>query len=168
MSEARARTAADRKLHPEKYSRLGVPDGMRKADAEKLWAVARAKADEFMVALEAQSDVAGFAPGMGHNSGATGSSASGEELRSMLLSGALDSDEAMAAVALRELCVLALGPSQERVKGHALRLLLRFTKPVPVTKIESTTQAVLPAHDWLLKASEAARASASALARAAP
>jgi hypothetical protein len=142
MSEARARTAADRKLHPENYSRLGVPDGMRKAEAKELWAVARTKADEFMVALEAQGVVEASTPGIGHNS------------QAMIP----DTDEGIAKVALRELCALALGPGKERVKGTALNLLLKFTKPVPTLKTETTIQAV--AHDWLLKASEAMRAMA--------
>ncbi len=44
--EARARTAEDRRRNPAKYSRLGVPDGMRKAEADKLWALAKAQADK--------------------------------------------------------------------------------------------------------------------------
>ena len=44
MIAARARTAEDRRKYPWKYSRLMVPDGMRKAEAMAAWAEARTKA----------------------------------------------------------------------------------------------------------------------------
>jgi hypothetical protein len=147
MSEARARTVADRKLHPENYSRLGVPDGMRKAEAMELWAVARTQADEFMEVLEAQGVVS---PGIGHNGG--------PELLS------LETDDEMAKMALRELCVMALGPMEcKKTKRGVLNLLLKFTKPLPVAKTAEVM--IMPAYDWLMQAS-AAMASSEATSTA--
>ena len=52
MIAAGARSADDRRKNPQRYSRKGVPDGMRKAEAMKAWAEARTKADGIMKILE--------------------------------------------------------------------------------------------------------------------
>jgi hypothetical protein len=44
--------AARRKDNPEKYYRRGVPDGMRKAKAERLWSAAREQAKRFIKIME--------------------------------------------------------------------------------------------------------------------
>ena len=54
MAAARERDAEDRRLNPHKYSRLGVPDGMRKAEAMAAWAEAERKADMFIQQLKAE------------------------------------------------------------------------------------------------------------------
>src|SRR5689334_5510845 len=41
MVEARQHSAAERRKDVAKFTRLGVPDGMRKAEAVKLWDAAR-------------------------------------------------------------------------------------------------------------------------------
>src|SRR5258708_8950366 len=96
--EARARTAEDRRRNPAKYSRLGVPDGMRKAEADKLWALAKAQADEFMSSLEANGIVASVV--------------------------VPDSDEAKAKAALHGAVVIALGPTNTPPNGMAITAVL--------------------------------------------
>jgi hypothetical protein len=128
MQEARARTAEDRRRNPAKYSRLGVPDGMRKAEADKLWAVAKAQADEFMRTLEAQGVVeAVVVP---------------------------DSDEEKAKAALRGAVVIALGPTNNRTKGMAINTVLRFTKAPPAQRVDIASS-IDP--EWLTQAWEAHR-----------
>ena len=50
----RQRTALDRARHPDKYSRAGIPNGMRKAEAQALWDKATTFADAAMKRLEEQ------------------------------------------------------------------------------------------------------------------
>jgi hypothetical protein len=59
MVAARQRSAEDRRNSPQKYSRLGVPNGMRKAEAMKAWETARTLADTIMSGFEAQGIVPG-------------------------------------------------------------------------------------------------------------
>ena len=55
--EGRQRTALDRVRHPDKYSRAGIPNGMRKAEAQALWDEASTLADGAMKRLEEQGVV---------------------------------------------------------------------------------------------------------------
>src|SRR5262249_51288351 len=53
----RKRTALDRARHPERYSRAGIPNCMRKAEAQALWDKATIFADAAMQRLEEQGVV---------------------------------------------------------------------------------------------------------------
>jgi hypothetical protein len=113
MIAARARSAEDRRANPAKYSRLGVPDGMRRATALKAWSKARTNADAFMATLEEHEVVPVIV--------------------------VPDSDEALAKAALREAAVLALGPTDRRTKNMAIHTVLTYTKGKPIQKITSAT-----------------------------
>jgi hypothetical protein len=121
MKEARQRSVAVRRTDPTKYTRLGVPDGMRRAEAQKLWDAARAQAGEYVAALETK----GIVP----------------------ISPVPESDEEKAKAAIHEVAVLALGPSNQRDKIRALRLLLAYTKELPtiLRKTSITTEDLLKA-----------------------
>jgi len=106
--------AADKKAHPEKYYRTGVPDGMRKHQADKLRAACRAKATEFMAMIGEPIDPTIEIP---------------------------DTDEGKARAALHELAVIALFPGDMKTKVTALNALLSYTKEKPVTKGETTLNA---------------------------
>jgi hypothetical protein len=110
MIAARQRTAADRRQNPHLYSRVGVPDGMRKAEAMKAWDAAHSAADEYISTLETQGIVASTP--------------------------VPESDEALAKIALHELCKIALGPGSARNKVHAGRILLAYTKTPPQVRRE--------------------------------
>src|ERR1700758_5216019 len=56
MRRDHARIAAA-KQNPSRFSRYGVPDGMRRAEAEPLWARARELADEFIAALKQSGEM---------------------------------------------------------------------------------------------------------------
>jgi hypothetical protein len=130
---ARRRLIPEWKAHPERFSRRGVPNGMRKAEAMKLWSEAGKLADIAMRGFEAKGLVPQTIP---------------------------DGDEALAKAALRELCVLALGPCDKRTKIMALGTVLKYTKPKPAQRRASTVTA---AEDWLRAAIVAGAANAMAL-----
>ena len=105
--EGRQRTACDRARHPDKYSRAGVPNGMRKAEAQALWDKATIFADAAMKRLEEQGVVERVV--------------------------VPDTDDAIAKACLHEVFKLALGPDNVRQRLAAARLVLTYTKPKPPT-----------------------------------
>lgn len=118
-----ARREADRKINPAKYSRHRVPDGMRKHEAIPLWAKAERLADRFIGMLKEEGDLpVTTVPG---------------------------SDEAKAEAALREACLMALGPGDNKIKTANIRTVLEWTKAKPESKSKIT---VNKAEDWLLAA----------------
>jgi hypothetical protein len=114
----RQRTACDRGRHPEKYSRVGIPNGMRKAEAQALWDKASTLADAAMERLAEQGVV--------------------ERVT------VPDTDDDIAKKALHEAFTLAFGPGNVRDRLAAARLVLTYTKPRPPTVAE--TQDLLTAN----------------------
>lgn len=114
-----ARIAAA-KLNPTKFSRYGVPDGMRRAEADHLWARAYELADSFIAALKQNGDI----PDEEHATVPTQNSS----IRVPV------TDDGMAEAALREAFMLAVGPSTPQVKSQAVNTVLRFTKAKPESK----------------------------------
>jgi hypothetical protein len=110
MIAARQRTADERRKNPHLYSRIGIPDGMRKPEAMKAWDQAHSAADEYIGTLETKGIVAS--------------------------SPVPESDEALAKIALHELCKMALGPCSARHKVRAYRILLAYTKTPPQVRRE--------------------------------
>jgi hypothetical protein len=128
MIAARHRSTENRSKDPLKYSRLGVPNGMRKAEAMALWHTAGEIADSIVRALEADG----------------------------VLPEAVipDSDDAVAKACIRELAVIAFGPGKDqRTKLMALYALLKYTKGRPTRRLDYT----LTAEEWLQKATEERR-----------
>jgi hypothetical protein len=112
-----ARIAAA-KLNPVRFSRYGVPDGMRRADAEPLWARARELADKFIAALKQNGEIPDDPTEVVPRDGG-------------IFTVTADS---MAEAALREAFVLAVGPSSPQVRTQAINTVLRFTKAKPESK----------------------------------
>src|SRR6478735_4917513 len=88
MSERDRRREEQRQAEPGRFSRLGIPNGMRREEAQKRWAVADRKADRSIQTLKdagmlAETTTAATIP---------------------------DTDEGMAEAVLREAFRLALGP----------------------------------------------------------
>jgi hypothetical protein len=109
--EGRQRTACDRARHPDKYSRAGVPNGMRKAEAQALWDEASTLADAAMKRLEEQGVVGRVV--------------------------VPDTDDAIAKACLHEAFTMSLGPGNVRQRLAAARLVLAYTKPKPPTVTET-------------------------------
>jgi hypothetical protein len=98
----------DRARDPDKYSRVGIPNGMRRAEAMAMWERASALADEAMKRMQER----GILP--------------------TTPDGAI-TDEALANAAIREALKMALGPSTLSDKLDAARLVLTYTKARPPT-----------------------------------
>jgi hypothetical protein len=110
--------ALDKVRNPR--ARLGVPDGMRKSDADAAWAHAATLADRFIKIMEDQG-----------------------ELPEVVVPG---SEAEMATEALREAFKIAVGPQRMADKLSAIKVVLDFTKSKPESKSKLT---VNKAEDWL-------------------
>ena len=120
MIAARQRSTEDRRKNPLKYSRLGVPTGMRKAEAMALWDTAGEIADRIIGTLEADGT-----------------------LPEVVIP---ESDDDVAKACIRELAIIAFGPGKDmRVKLMALYALLKYTKGKPTRHVDYT----LTPEEWL-------------------
>src|SRR5205085_12144923 len=109
--QARIKTA---KRNPTKFSRYGVPDGMRRAEATLAWTQANELADRFIEALKQKGQISDESYMVIGNSGSN-----------LLIP---TTDDGLAEVALREDFVLAVGPSTPQVKTQAIHSLRTDTK----------------------------------------
>lgn len=121
------RMLADRKANPAKYSRSGVPDGMRRAQAEPLWARARELADRFIQIMKDNGElppdeVVNVLDDEGEITQVT----------------VPNTDNGKAEAALKEAFVLAVGPSDQKIKIQAINTVLNFTKSKPESKSKLT------------------------------
>jgi hypothetical protein len=124
MAKVHADIAERRKADPN-YTRAGVPDGMRKRTAKRLWAKAEEAADRYIQMLKDEGDLPEVSvPG---------------------------TEEGMAEAALKEAFKLAIVPGDQKIKLAAIRTVLDFTKSKPESKSKVTIDT---AEDWL-KAAEA-------------
>lgn len=102
-------------------TRMGVPDGMRKAEAEALWARASEQADKFIRIMK-----------------------DNDELPEIVIPG---SEAEMAEKALHEAYKHAVGPlTDTKTKASLLRLVLDFTKSKPESKSKLTLD---KSEEWL-------------------
>ena len=122
MCEARLRSAGDRRKNPERYSRLGIPNGLHRADADVAWEAAATLAENAMRGLEAQ----GLVP----------------------VDVLPNSGEELAKAALHQVSLLALGPTNKRTKMQALKILLDFTKAKPAER-RAIRKANNPTDEWM-------------------
>ena len=116
--QARIKTA---KRNPTRFSRYGVPDGMRRIEATLAWARANELADRFIAALKQNGEIPeeSFAAVIGK----AGSN--------ILIP---TTDDGLAEVALREAFVRAVGPSTPQVKTQAINTVLTYTKAKPASR----------------------------------
>jgi hypothetical protein len=119
--QARIAAAKD---NPAKFSRYGVPDGMRRPEAKLAWARASELAGRFITVLKQNGELADDSQDGGDNTKL-------DEGTGILIP---QSDEGMAEVALREAFVLAVGPSGPAVKAAALNIVLAYTRAKPATQ----------------------------------
>ena len=117
-----ARIAAA-KRNPAKFSRYGVPDGMRRPEATLAWAEAGELADRFITVLKQNGELA--------DNPQEGDNTKPHEGTGILIP---LSDAEMAEVALREAFVLAVGPSGPAVKAAAINTVLTYTRARPATQ----------------------------------
>jgi hypothetical protein len=125
-----ARIAAA-KQNPENFWRRGVPDGMRKADADAKWAEANQLADRFIQIMKEQGEL----PDEEIVEVTTLDDEGNKETMSVPVP---VSDNGKAERALREAFVLAVGPTNLQTKTQAIRIVLDFTRSKPESKTKLT------------------------------
>jgi hypothetical protein len=118
--EYRAKQTAQLHATRNTRARLGVPDGMRKVEAEAAWSHAATLADRFIKIMEEQG-----------------------ELPEVVIPG---SEAEMATEVLREAFKIAVGPQSVKDRISAINTVLNFTKSKPESKSKLT---VNKAEDWL-------------------
>ncbi len=116
--EYRAKMLAILRANPG--TRARVPDGMRKAEADKLWAKANILSEKFITMLKEEGD-----------------------LPEIVMP---DTDDARAEAALKEAFVMAIGPGCNKIKTANIRTVLEWTKSKPESKSKLT---VAKSEDWL-------------------
>ena len=126
--------SADKKANPEKYKRTGVPDGMTRKKAEKLWAKAHKLADRFIQIMKDKGelpvdDFDVVEVDVLDDDGVITGSASVK---------VPTTDAGKAEAALREVFVLAVGPSTQQIKIQACNSVLAYTKSKPESKSKLT------------------------------
>jgi hypothetical protein len=114
-----------RKLDPAKFNRHGVPDGMRRWQVEPLWARARELADRFIAIMKEQGELPDEKVVL----------TDGEDTLEITVPG---SDTGKAEAALKEAFVLAVGPSDQKIKIQAINTVLNFTKSKPESRSKLT------------------------------
>lgn len=131
MKQRDADRLAAAKLNPQNFWRRGVPDGMRKADADALWADANKLADRFIQIMKDKGEL----PDEEIVEVVTVDSEG--EASTMSVSVPV-TDAGKAERALREVFVLAVGPSTQQVKVQAANTVLAYTKAKPESKTKLT------------------------------
>jgi hypothetical protein len=115
-----------RKLDPAKFNRHGVPDGMRREQVEPLWDRARELADRFIDIMKEQGELPDEVILID-----TG----GDEMHEVRVPA---TETGKAEAALREAFVLAVGPSDQKIKIQAINTVLNFTKSKPESRSKLT------------------------------
>jgi hypothetical protein len=122
MSEA---LKASHKADPEKYSRLGVPKGHTRESVAPLWQRARELADRFIQIMKDKGELP--------DEQVVVITEDGEQTVSVP-----QTDNGKAEAALKEAFVLAVGPSDQKIKIQAINTVLNFTKSKPESKSKLT------------------------------
>jgi hypothetical protein len=124
-----ARLAAA-KLNPGKFYRHGVPNGMRRAEADALWAKAYEQADRFIQIMKDQGELPDEIVEV--------TSVDDDGKQETMSVPVPVSDNGKAERALREVAVLAFGPTAQQIKLQACNTLLSYTKSKPESKSKLT------------------------------
>ncbi|WP_456723056.1 hypothetical protein [Bradyrhizobium sp. USDA 4350] len=127
MAQRDAARAAAAKLNPTKFFRFGVPDGMRRADVAPLWERANQLADRFIQIMKDKDELPQVEEVV----------VQGDDGEQTLVS-VPTTDAGKAEAALREVAVLAFGPSTQQIKIQAINTLLAYTKSKPESKSKLT------------------------------
>ena len=127
MAERDSRREELRKADPQRFTRTGIPNGMRKDEAQRLWAVAETQADKSIQTLKA----AGVLPET-----AAASTVAGGAQSSVAVP---DTEAGMAEAAFREAFKLALGPTGTRAKLAALSTIMKYTRLPPMSVLQLAT-----------------------------
>lgn len=150
IAKQKAGLARLKETDPEKCSRFGVPDGMRRKQADKLWAKARKKADRLHAMMVEDGTVAALTD-MERVQLTTDT---GKPLDKYV--DVPTTDEQKASLALKTAMVMVLSPlSNAQTKLAATRTILEYTKKKPA---QATDLNVTSAEAWLAQVVKDAKA----------
>lgn len=127
--------AERRKANPELFKRTGIPDGMTRESVKPLWEKAHQLADRFIKIMKD-----------------TGQLPADETVEVTDDDGVTQrvtipaSDGGKAEAALREVFVMAVGPSTQQIKIQAVNTVLAYTKSKPESKSKLTLN---KGEEWL-------------------
>jgi hypothetical protein len=128
--EFRARHAAaikaSHKADPTKHSRAGVPTGHTRESVAPLWERARELADRFIQIMKDKGELPEYEFVDVSDDG---------DVHTVKVP---TSDTGKAEAALKECFVLAVGPSDQKIKIQAINTILNFTKSKPESKSKLT------------------------------
>jgi hypothetical protein len=135
MKERDEKREQMRLADPEKFSRAGVPNGMRKDEAKQKWAIAERQADQIIKTLKA----AGVLPETATAAVTEKATATvpAKTVPATAVVAVPATEDEMAEATLREVFKLAIGPTGTRAKLSALDTILKYTrlKPMSVLKL---------------------------------
>jgi hypothetical protein len=123
---------ADLKANPEKYSRAGIPTGHTRASVQPLWDRARELADRFIKIMQDKGELPKDEIVSVDVRDADGKVVDTEQVT------VPTTDDGKAVAALKEAFVLAVGPSDQKIKIQAINTVLNFTKSKPESKSKLT------------------------------
>lgn len=124
----------DMKANPEKYKRTGIPDGMTRKKAERLWIKANKLADRFIQIMKDKGELPTEEVVSVDVVDGDGIVIATKDVK------VPTTDTGKAEVALRECFVLAVGPSTQQIKIQAINTVLAYTKSKPESKVKLTTK----------------------------
>jgi hypothetical protein len=140
--EFRARHAAamvaSHKADPTKHSRLGVPKGHTRETVAPLWERARELADRFIQIMKDKGELPDEKVEVVTEDG----------VETVMVPA---TDNGKAEAALKECFVLAVGPSDQKIKIQAINTVLNFTKSKPESKSKLTLNKAEDFLDEILK-----------------
>jgi hypothetical protein len=116
---------ASHKADPTKHSRAGVPSGHTRESVAPLWERARELADRFIAIMKEKGELPDEAVVV-------------ETLLGEKTVMVPSTDNGKAEAALKEAFVLAVGPSDQKIKIQAINTVLNFTKSKPESKSKLT------------------------------
>ncbi|MGY4231888.1 hypothetical protein ACVIIW_000835 [Bradyrhizobium sp. USDA 4449] len=126
MAERDSRREDLRKANPDRFKRTGIPNGMRREEADRLWAIADTQADRAIQTLRDASVLPETAE-------ATSAAAAQSNIP------VPDTEDGMAEAVLREAFRLAFGPTGTRAKLAALAIIMKYTRLPPSAVLQLAT-----------------------------
>jgi hypothetical protein len=121
-----AAISASHKDDPAKHSRAGIPTGHTRETVAPLWERARVLADRFITIMKDKGELPQDEVVLVQN---------GEDVSEVRVP---NSDNGKAEAALKEAFVLAVGPSDQKIKIQAINTVLNFTRAKPESKSKLT------------------------------
>jgi hypothetical protein len=137
MQERDKRREELRLADPEKFSRLGVPNGLRKDEANKLWAIAAEQADKVVKILKAKGELPSVPePAKGSRGTVMTATVPPTTVAATAAIVVPETDDEMAEAVLREMFKVAFGPTGMRPKLQALNTIMKYTRLPPASVLK--------------------------------